>query len=83
MAFGERVASRITARRRALSKLLNSPPGFGFRGIGADWMEHLRELGRTGGDSLAVTSAEAGDLFDLGVDRLRRAWTPTLRAALA
>jgi phosphoribosylformylglycinamidine synthase len=43
----------------------------------------VTELGHTGGDSLAITSTDAGDLLDLDVDRLRRAWTSTLRNALA
>jgi phosphoribosylformylglycinamidine synthase subunit PurL len=54
-----------------------------FAAAAAEHGVPVTELGRTGGDSLSVTSADVGDLVDLDLDRLRRAWTPTLRAALA
>lgn len=47
--FNERAQGRVIERRRALRKFLNSPPGFGFRGSGADWMEHLKHLQKASG----------------------------------
>ncbi len=48
-AFNERVRSRVVERRRDLSKLVNSPPRFGFRGASSTWMSHLHELSKEGG----------------------------------
>jgi len=49
LAFNERAKNRVTERRRELRRFLNSPPGFGFRGSGAQWMEHLYRLERVSG----------------------------------
>jgi len=45
--FNERVRSRIFERRRDIRNFLNSPPGFGFRGSGGRWYEHLKHLQKT------------------------------------
>ncbi|MEW5874518.1 MAG: hypothetical protein AB1752_04975 [Candidatus Zixiibacteriota bacterium] len=47
--FNERAKSRVIERRRELREFLNSPPGFGFRGTGAGWMEHLKHMQDTPG----------------------------------
>lgn len=44
--FNGRISDRLIERRRDLSKFMNSPPGFGFRGTGSAWISHLRELNR-------------------------------------
>ena len=49
MAFNERAGSRILERRRELRNFLNSPPGFGFRGVGGRWYELLKHLQKTSG----------------------------------
>ena len=41
--FNRRVRNRIVETRRELSKLVNSPPRFGFRGTGSSWMRHLEQ----------------------------------------
>jgi hypothetical protein len=48
-AFNERAMNRVTERRRAMRRFLNSPPGFGYRGSGAEWMTHLKHLDRAEG----------------------------------
>src|SRR5688572_21881822 len=53
--FNERVKNRIIQNRRALSKFVNSPPGFGFRSSDAGWMSHLIDLNRTKGFRKSVT----------------------------
>lgn len=53
--FNARIKSRVIQNRRALSKLVNSPPGFGFRNSGADWMTHLQKLNRAKGFKKSVT----------------------------
>ena len=39
--FNERVAGRVVERERELAKFVDTPPGFGFRGGGSAWMDHL------------------------------------------
>lgn len=53
--FNGRVKSRVIQSRRAFSKFVNSPPGFGFRDTGSGWMSHLSELNRTPGFRKSVT----------------------------
>ena len=49
VAFDKGVESRVTDLRRRLAKLLDSPPGFGLRGTGGDWMRQLQLLARSSG----------------------------------
>jgi Zn-dependent M16 (insulinase) family peptidase len=48
-AFNERARNRILERRRDLRNFLNTPPGFGYRGTGSRWMDHLKHLQKTTG----------------------------------
>jgi Zn-dependent M16 (insulinase) family peptidase len=53
--FNDRMRSRVIQTRRALSKFVNSPPGFGFRNTDSGWMFHLEDLSRTPGFRKSVT----------------------------
>jgi Zn-dependent M16 (insulinase) family peptidase len=53
--FNERMKSRVIQTRRGLAKFINSPPGFGFRNTGSEWMTHLIDLNRTPGFRKSVT----------------------------
>ncbi|MDQ3744703.1 MAG: hypothetical protein M3444_10005, partial [Acidobacteriota bacterium] len=53
--FNDRMKSRVIQTRRVLSKFVNSPPGFGFRNTGSEWMTHLIDLNRTPGFRKSVT----------------------------
>jgi Zn-dependent M16 (insulinase) family peptidase len=53
--FNERVKNRVIQTRRAGSKFVNSPPGFGFRNTDTGWMMHLADLHRTPGFRKSVT----------------------------
>jgi Zn-dependent M16 (insulinase) family peptidase len=53
--FNTLVRGRLVEQRRNLSKLVNSPPGFGGRNGGSIWMEHLYHLNREPGFRLSVT----------------------------
>jgi Zn-dependent M16 (insulinase) family peptidase len=53
--FNDRLKSRVIQSRRTLSKFVNSPPGFGFRSGGSEWMTHLLDLNRTPGFRKSVT----------------------------
>ena len=54
-AFNERMKSRLVEARRALSKFVNSPPTFGFRGSGSGWILHLHQLQKSGGFRKSLT----------------------------
>jgi Zn-dependent M16 (insulinase) family peptidase len=56
--FNQRLKGRILQSRRDLSKFVNSPPGFGFRGIGAEWIMHLYQLNKEPGFRKSVTEKE-------------------------
>jgi Zn-dependent M16 (insulinase) family peptidase len=59
-AFGERVRARIVEAQRYLDKFLDTPPGFGDRGIGDTWLSHLEDVNRGAGFRRSLTQA---DLF--------------------
>jgi len=46
--FNKRVAGRVVELHRDLSKFVNSPPLFGFRNTGSQWMDQLLTLENTG-----------------------------------
>src|ERR1035438_3819215 len=56
--FQQRLKSRIAEQRRALSKLVNTPPGFGFRGGDSAWLDRLYELNKEPGFRKIVTSKD-------------------------
>jgi Zn-dependent M16 (insulinase) family peptidase len=45
--FNARLKNRVIQERRSLSKFVNSPPGFGFRGTSAAWVSHIYRLGKS------------------------------------
>ena len=47
--FNERIASRVAERERQLVKFIGTPPGFGSRGGGSQWMDHLLLLEKSPG----------------------------------
>ncbi|HEY4239658.1 MAG TPA: hypothetical protein VGM88_07580 [Kofleriaceae bacterium] len=49
VAFDKRVASRVIDIRRRFAKLTDTPPGFGRRGTGSDWINQLSFLERVTG----------------------------------
>jgi len=53
--FTALVRGRLVEQRRELSKLVNSPPGFGARDTGSVWMEQLYHLNREPGFRRSVT----------------------------
>lgn len=60
-AFGERVRARVVETRRWLDKALDTPPGFGDRGIGDFWISQLDALGREPGFTKSLTQRDAYD----------------------
>ena len=55
LAFTQRLRSRIALLRRALTKFLDSPPGFGIRGTGDGWIGHLHALAQVDGFRKSLT----------------------------
>ncbi|HUJ62604.1 MAG TPA: hypothetical protein VLX92_29080 [Kofleriaceae bacterium] len=55
VAFDAKMASRMIDLRRRYAKLLDSPPRFGFRDTGPDWLKHLHQLSKTPGFEKSLT----------------------------
>lgn len=55
VAFVDKIKSRVIDTRRRLNKFLDSPPGFGIRGTGSGWNDHLHELNKTKGFAKSLT----------------------------
>lgn len=72
--FNERLKSRVVQTRRTLSKLVNSPPGFGFRNTDSGWMTHLIDLNRTPGFRKAVTLKPELAAIEQVVSSDKNAW---------
>jgi len=72
--FNGRLRSRVIQQRRALSKFVNSPPGFGFRQSDAAWMTHLQTLNRAGGFRKSVTLKPELDLVERLLSSKENAW---------
>jgi Zn-dependent M16 (insulinase) family peptidase len=53
--FNARLQNRVIDNRRALSKFVNSPPGFGFRDTGSNWMDQLDRINKVSGFAKSVT----------------------------
>lgn len=53
--FNQRVLGRALEDRRRFSKLMNTPPRFGARNTGSEWMDHLHRLNREPGFRKFIT----------------------------
>ena len=83
--FVEKIRGRVIDMRRRLNKFLDTPPGFGIRGTGAAWNDHLEDLNRTGGlqKSLTHRPALAQIDGDQGLQQGGIAFKPALAAKMA
>src|SRR5258705_111101 len=59
VAFDRRVLSRAVDFRRRMVKFLDTPPGFGTRGIDQDWIAHLHQLDKAGDWKKSLTQKPA------------------------
>jgi Zn-dependent M16 (insulinase) family peptidase len=81
-ALTTRVQNRVIDLRRRLGKFLDSPPGFGFRGTGAGWMDLLQSMSKSGGFQKSLTMrpalARIGEVLATGgnvwSERLKTTW---------
>jgi len=76
--FNTRLKGRILERRRDLAKFVNSPPNFGFRGIGAEWIMHLYQLNKEAGFKKSVTQKEELDEIEKLVSAPGNMWRDRL-----
>lgn len=58
MEFNQRALERVTSRERGMRTFLNSPPRFGERSSGAQWMTSTQRLHRTGGFRRSLAFAD-------------------------
>jgi Zn-dependent M16 (insulinase) family peptidase len=72
--FNRRIGARVIELRRALSKLVNSPPGFGFRGNGDEWEFQLSLLEKLGGFRRSLTLKPALDFVEKTLSEDRNIW---------
>ena len=63
-AFAERYRSRVVEQRRSLAKLVNSPPGFGFRGGNGFWNAHLYQINQEPGFRKSLTVKDDLDAIE-------------------
>lgn len=73
-----RVRSRIVESRRSLAKFVNTPPRFGYRGVGSEWMEHLRDLEKVDGFEKTVTMRPELDRIEAMLSSNRNIWPALL-----
>jgi Zn-dependent M16 (insulinase) family peptidase len=76
--FNRRLASRIVQERRALAKMVNSPPGFGFRNARSTWMETLYELNQEPGFRKSLTYKDDLDAIEKLISGNRNIWRENL-----
>ena len=77
--FNERLKSRIAEQRRALQKLVNSPPGFGFRGGDSTWLDRLYQLNQEPGFRKTVTSKQDLAAIEKMISGSQNIWRDALK----
>lgn len=76
--FNALVRGRLVEQKRQLSKLVNSPPGFGERGGSSIWMEQLYHLNREPGFRKSVTQKPEVEAIGQMLDGNRNIWRELL-----
>ena len=76
--FNAQVRSRLIEQRRDLSKLVNSPPGFGARNTGSTWMDQLYRLNREPGFKKFVTEKPDIEAIDQMLSGTKNIWRDLL-----
>jgi Zn-dependent M16 (insulinase) family peptidase len=78
--FNAQVRSRLVEQRRSLSKLINTPPGFGARSTGSIWMDQLYRLNREGDFRKSVTEKPDIEAIDRLLSQPHNLWRDLLPA---
>lgn len=79
-AITARVRARVIDLRRRTAKFLDSPPGFGIRGTGAQWFDHLHALAKTPGFAKSVTLSRELAAIDEVLAAAQNPWTSRMAA---
>lgn len=77
--FNRRALSQLTQSRRGLSKFVNSPPRFGFRGASGAWMHQLYQLNQSGGFRKSVTLKPELEKVEKLLGENRNIWADYLK----
>jgi Zn-dependent M16 (insulinase) family peptidase len=78
--FNALVRGRLVEQKRQLSKLVNSPPGFGARSGSSAWMEQLYHLNREPGFRRSVTQKPDIEVIGQMLDQGKNIWRDLLPA---
>ena len=78
--FNAQARSRLVERRRDLSKLVNTPPGFGARSTGSTWMDQLYRLSREPEFRKFVTEKPDIEAIDQMLAGTKNVWRDLLPA---
>ena len=78
--FNALVRGRLVEQKRQLSKLVNSPPGFGARNGSSTWMEQLYHLNREPGFRRSVTQKPDIEAIGQMLDQDKNIWRDLLPA---
>jgi len=76
--FNALVRGRLVDQKRQLSKLVNSPPGFGARNGSSAWMEQLYHLNREPGFRRSVTQKPDIEAIGRMLDENKNLWRDLL-----
>ncbi len=79
-AFNALVRARLVDQKRQLSKLVDSPPGFGARSGSSAWMEQLYHLNRGPGFRRSVTQKPDIEAIGQMLDQDKNIWRDLLPA---
>jgi Zn-dependent M16 (insulinase) family peptidase len=72
--FNTRLHGLVVQMRRNMNKLINTPPGFGFRGTGDDWMVNMQSLDKIGGFKRYVTLKPVLDSIEHEISSGKNIW---------
>jgi Zn-dependent M16 (insulinase) family peptidase len=78
--FNARLRNRILETKRQLAKFVNSPPGFGFRGTSAAWMDHLEALNEEASGQKSLTLKPTVEALERELAKPGNLWAEKLRA---
>jgi Zn-dependent M16 (insulinase) family peptidase len=76
--FNALVRGRLIEQKRQLSKFVNTPPNFGSRNGGSNWMDQLYELNREPGFRRSVTQKPDIEAIGRLLDQKRNIWRDLL-----
>ena len=79
MEFNKRLQNSLIDSKRGLSKLVNTPPKFGFRNTGSDWYDQLDKLDREEGFSKSIILGPEYDAINKILAQRKNIWKDYLQ----